>query len=761
MTDSSLHFTEELVLLGLLVLIISVGVFWYRTFRELNYLKALFNELPNPILRVSLNSFAPLICNRKFSELLGYSSNAECIAQFNQHPHLPQQNFYQIYRLTQDSVAKGELEFQTDIVLRNCKGVMVNQHLYVQLDARNHFMDIRLESIAEHQKFSFNNMPSEGKGPLLQQDLIAYFELDSDLNILAANSLARHHFSLLASHEQTISLGDLFSSDNSQRMMAIHKRRLAKQGRLDIGQDAIADHKSPSGQWHLYTDKSNREHYHAFFSPDPPDDKSEFTRIADLLPAEIGLWELDHLNGKVVQNSHWVAALGYAEPHYAIDELSFWASILSTTYCESVMAEFSKTEFEDSFVTQYKIATGNGVEIDIETRGYVVSRDGDGNPLVSRGIHTNLSQTQSGDLDRNSHHQLMNRLASVIGYADLIVQTDGLPDDIQKFSREIFTNSQEMRKQLTLNDQEPEGVSLDKLVTKYHLKLDQPSTILTRLDDEFLDRLTKTILQFAGDGSDERKMTSVSVHLDPGKNCSGCPAMLDDGYSSLSYIRHGLSIDREHLVDLLDPGYVNVTERGTNSLVQASELLHENGGHICLMIDGQDLVISAFLPGPVSSTSDEQEIASQETSIIATDLTRPHGDEMPDLNQGRILIIDDELSVANYLKEIIQRAGYQTRVYTEPGRALDYFRDHPKEFDLVITDQTMPGYSGDVVMQEILLRNPGLPVIMCTGYTDSMSASAARKLGAAGYLTKPVEVVNLIHTIQQSIAAASDKAIER
>ena len=75
------------------------------------------------------------------------------------------------------------------------------------------------------------------------------------------------------------------------------------------------------------------------------------------------------------------------------------------------------------------------------------------------------------------------------------------------------------------------------------------------------------------------------------------------------------------------------------------------------------------------------------------------------------------------------------------------------EFDLVITDQTMPGPSGDVVMQLMLEQNPQLPIIVCTGYSQAISSSAAYRAGAAAFVTKPVQASHLMQTINRTLGS--------
>ena len=102
-----------------------------------------------------------------------------------------------------------------------------------------------------------------------------------------------------------------------------------------------------------------------------------------------------------------------------------------------------------------------------------------------------------------------------------------------------------------------------------------------------------------------------------------------------------------------------------------------------------------------------------------------------------ILFIDDERFIVEMGTTMLEALGYKVSAYMNPLEALTAFRASPKEFDLVITDMTMPEMTGDILAEKILDIQPGLPVIICTGYSNLMSPDRARSIGIRELVEKP------------------------
>jgi CheY-like chemotaxis protein len=86
---------------------------------------------------------------------------------------------------------------------------------------------------------------------------------------------------------------------------------------------------------------------------------------------------------------------------------------------------------------------------------------------------------------------------------------------------------------------------------------------------------------------------------------------------------------------------------------------------------------------------------------------------------------------------------------TSPIDALNLFRAKPDQFDLVITDLTMPKMTGDKLVKEILSIRADMRIIICTGFTEKMDGEKAAAIGASGYLEKPHEKRNLARMVRQ------------
>lgn len=129
-------------------------------------------------------------------------------------------------------------------------------------------------------------------------------------------------------------------------------------------------------------------------------------------------------------------------------------------------------------------------------------------------------------------------------------------------------------------------------------------------------------------------------------------------------------------------------------------------------------------------------------------------DQARSVQHERIMVVDDELVLANYLGELLSSAGYRPEVVTDSAKALSLLMQDSGQFDLLITDQTMPGVSGLEIIRKVREKDPGFPVLLCTGYSENVDEYSARKLGI-GYLKKPVRAEVLLQTVADLLLAKS------
>ena len=123
----------------------------------------------------------------------------------------------------------------------------------------------------------------------------------------------------------------------------------------------------------------------------------------------------------------------------------------------------------------------------------------------------------------------------------------------------------------------------------------------------------------------------------------------------------------------------------------------------------------------------------------------------PALPKGteKILFVDDDQMLAELGGNMLTEMGYRVVVMTESSEALKLFTANPDHFDLLITDQTMPGLTGKDLIQKLLKIRPDLPTILCTGYSSKVNEDEAKELGARAFCMKPLDLPELLQTIRR------------
>ena len=87
-------------------------------------------------------------------------------------------------------------------------------------------------------------------------------------------------------------------------------------------------------------------------------------------------------------------------------------------------------------------------------------------------------------------------------------------------------------------------------------------------------------------------------------------------------------------------------------------------------------------------------------------------------------------------------------------RRWNCFRSKPNDFDLVITDMTMPNMTGDKLAIELMKIRPDIPVILCTGYSKKISDETASEIGIKAFAYKPIVKADLAKTVRKVLDEA-------
>jgi DNA-binding NtrC family response regulator len=108
---------------------------------------------------------------------------------------------------------------------------------------------------------------------------------------------------------------------------------------------------------------------------------------------------------------------------------------------------------------------------------------------------------------------------------------------------------------------------------------------------------------------------------------------------------------------------------------------------------------------------------------------------------------------------MLERLGYQVTARTSSPDALAAFKANPGNFDLVISDKSMPLMTGERLAMEMILIKPGIPVIICTGFSDENAVKRAKAIGVKGFLMKPMAIGDLAEMVRKVIDEVADSAL--
>jgi CheY-like chemotaxis protein len=132
------------------------------------------------------------------------------------------------------------------------------------------------------------------------------------------------------------------------------------------------------------------------------------------------------------------------------------------------------------------------------------------------------------------------------------------------------------------------------------------------------------------------------------------------------------------------------------------------------------------------------------------------GEIEEDLPQGteRILLVDDEVILVDMVGQMLRRLGYRLTGFSESREALEAVQNQPEAFDLVITDLDMPDLDGLELAREIKALRPDLPIILCTGYPQSVPEDLRGMADA--FIAKPISRINLALLIREVLAGSPE-----
>ena len=211
-------------------------------------------------------------------------------------------------------------------------------------------------------------------------------------------------------------------------------------------------------------------------------------------------------------------------------------------------------------------------------------------------------------------------------------------------------------------------------------------------------------------------------------------------YVRLEVSDTGDGIENRLLDKIFDP-YFTTRKKGEGTglgLAMVNGIVKKFSGHIKVTSEPEKgTSFQVYFPVATSSYPAAEQVASSHN---------PQGNE-------RILFVDDEQQIAALEAEILTRYGYRVTSFSDPVAAFQLFQDQPDDFDLVITDMSMPQMTGAELAEKMMAIRKDIPIILCTGFSDIINREKAQAMGIRHYVMKPVitdEFVGVIRGVLDS-----------
>jgi len=363
-----------------------------------------------------------------------------------------------------------------------------------------------------------------------------------------------------------------------------------------------------------------------------------------------------------------------------------------------------------------------------------------------------------GTLAGGISHDFNNILSSIFGYAQLAQLSGDNPQKLNNHMNQILKGAQraaDLVKQIltfsrkTENEKNPLKLHL---IVKEALKLLRPSIPTTI---EMVTRVETTDMVNA----DPTQMHQMIINL-----CTNAyNAMMTSGgtltvslvtvdqiqpeHQSKDYSRPGPflklmvedtghGMNQETMERACDPYFTTQKEgRGSLGLALVRTIIEDHKG-LSYIESIAECGTSFFVYLPLVTKND-----SSANNLTEIDASLKSGKET-------IMIVDDEPDILALIEELLNKFGYSVHPFNNGESALNAYQEGKINFDMVITDMTMPRMTGIALAEAILSENKHIPIILCSGYNETITRSQVEAIGVQAFLEKPLDTYQLLNTMK-------------
>jgi len=524
--------------------------------------------------------------------------------------------------------------------------------------------------------------------------------------------------------------------------------------------------------------------------------KTSEDRYAMVMGAVIdGIWDWEIATNHVYLSSTWKEILGFEE-HELQNHYEEWASRIHPEDYDHVMASVKNhLDWDHPYEVEHRLRHKDGTYRWILTRGACV-RDEQGRPHRMFGSITDISRRKLaeekvrhtelqlrnsqklsalGTLAEGIAHDFNNILGAIMGFTELTLSNGPHEEKVQGYLTEVLTaglRAKELVKQILTFSRQTEGekkpIHLQEVIQEVLMLI--RATLPTTIDIQQQLSASSDLVQ-----ADSTQMHQVLMNLctnaeyamrDQGEvltvQLETVENVMADGLTHhpdftpgphlLLHVKDtGHGIPSEILDQIFDPFFTTKApgEGSGMGLAVVHGIITDHRGHISVTsTPGEGTTVSIVFPLLIAAVADSPDT---EKDLSSAAPIKP--------GQGHVLFVDDEASLVALGKELLEELGYEVTTRTSSLDALEAFRAAPSRYDVVITDQTMPNLSGEALAREILRIRPGIPILLCSGFSHTMSEEKAQHLGIRKFLMKPFLRHDFVLAIQEIMGEEVDTRV--
>ena len=372
-------------------------------------------------------------------------------------------------------------------------------------------------------------------------------------------------------------------------------------------------------------------------------------------------------------------------------------------------------------------------------------------------LHQSQKMESIGTLAGGIAHDFNNILFPVMGYTEMLLEDTSEDDPIMDSLEQIYNGTlraKELVQQILTFARQKDGefklMQMQPMV-KEAIKLIRstiPTTIEieqniqtnckpVKADPTQIHQIVMNLATNAYHAMEEKggKLTIILKEIEFTEDDPIIPDITSGVYACLTIQDTGIGMNKELTQKIFEPFFTTKGKgKGTGmGLSVVHGIVKNMSGAIQVYSEpGKGAQFNIYLP--VVQTRSER----------LTDITEP-------LQSGNehILLVDDEVAIIEMEQAMLERFGYRVTTRSSSIDALEAFRSNPDKFDLIITDMAMPNMAGDKLSEEINQIRPDIPILLCTGFSETMSEEKAESMGINGFLLKPIIARALFQKIRE------------